>query len=217
MKKVVNYYLQLREQSKLFEGEVFEELNIEANQSPNDFFSRAYNCLTILVEQLSNYEVIWGKAIQIDDELVGELRQENAERVIMCQKMIFVEIMSALEFSLKYAFIISNSIFDEIDKREYLKPKPSRLYLMKVIEISHRKGIINAADMGLWTGVIRLRNSIVHNNAIAEETSTYDFPEVKLALEDKKMVQGDLLLFGHLTGWVLENAKKWMISSLVKI
>jgi hypothetical protein len=75
-------------------------------------------------------------------------------------------------------------------------------------------GLISATDRERWDGAIRLRNTLVHNNGIAEETAVYSYPDVTLQLADGQMAQGDLRLFPYMAIWVTEAFASWSDSLL---
>jgi len=77
--------------------------------------------------------------------------------------------------------------------------------------------VINDEDFILWSGVINLRNCLVHNNGISDTNGEYNYPNIVLILKVDNMTQGDLLLFGYLLEWLLDASRQWMISLLYNI
>ncbi|MFW6105017.1 MAG: hypothetical protein ACOC7P_00375 [Chloroflexota bacterium] len=59
-----------------------------------------------------------------------------------------------------------------------------------------------------------MRNSLVHNNGIPEETACYEYPEVTVKVNKDKMTQGDLKQFGLITKWLLDESKLWILNAV---
>jgi hypothetical protein len=115
--------------------------------------------------------------------------------------MIFIEVMSSIEFCFK----------------EYIKKFPEkidhitgRVYLSKIINKSNEKDIVVNSELTLWEGIIELRNALVHNNGISDESAEYVYPNCKLLLYENKMIRGDLKLFLNLIDWLLDSVKRWI-------
>jgi hypothetical protein len=87
-----------------------------------------------------------------------------------------------------------------------------RVHLKEIMYKSKEKSAISEEAFKRWTGIIHLRNSIAHNNAISEETECYEYPSVSLTVEDGKMARGNLKTFPFLNLWIIEEAKNWFIA-----
>jgi len=161
-----------------------------------NLFNMVFNKLTVGYELLNFYYDIWkgpgaGTLAEIERK-----RNQNAERVVTINRMIFIETLSSTEYFLKNYIQNHTSKVGEI---------AGRIYLRKIMNHFEEKGLISNTDFNLWDGLIELRNSIVHNNAISEITKVYEFPLCNLAFEKGSMVKGNLNLFLHLIDWVLDS------------
>ena len=162
-----------------------------------------FNTLTLGLELLNFYYTTWGKTSQTNCTSVEEAKTQNDERVILIQKMIFIATMSAIEFCFKkYINQFPHKIGD-------CRNRQGRVYLSRITKESEDNSIINTTLIG-WQGMIELRNSLVHNNGIAEKTENYTYPNCTLTLENGKMTRGNLKLFPYLIDWLLDSSKEWI-------
>jgi hypothetical protein len=74
-------------------------------------------------------------------------------------------------------------------------------------------GLIDDTKLNLWDGVIRLRDSLIHNNGISEETATYKYPDFIIRVADGKMIKWKLNLFGLIIKWLINESKDWIIDA----
>lgn len=202
MKEILNLTQGIRKKSHDIGEEITNEMGIKSHEIPASVFPMIFNDSTVLLELLSHYFDAWEKATSTRCSSVEEAKKENSERVILTQKMVFIQILSSVEFSFK-AYV-----------RQYpkkLSQFKGRVYLRKIMEESKEQGIISDSDFSLWEGVIELRNVLVHNNGISEKTGTYVYPECKIEFNDNKMIQRNLKLFPFLTDWLLDASREWLI------
>jgi hypothetical protein len=202
MKEILDLTIQLRQKSNDYGKEVAESLRIDVHKQPAGVFPMIFNKHTVLLELLSHYFDAWKKATTTKCSSIEEARKENAERVILIQKLIFIQSMSAIEYCCK------NYVKTNPKKISQIK---SRIYLRRIMEESKNRGIVSDLEFTLWEGAIELRNSLVHNNGISEKTAEYNFPKCKLKIYKDKMIQGNLKLFPNITDWLLDATKYWLI------
>lgn len=69
--------------------------------------------------------------------------------------------------------------------------------------------IISEKQYVLWSGAVKFRNTLVHNNGIPDKSDTYFFPEFELSLIKDEMSVGKLNLFGNLNHWLISSAEEW--------
>jgi len=203
MINVVKLYWELREISKAHGNEVAQFFSIATHEHPAGFFSMVFNNITLTIELLNYYERLWSNIKPSSSINVEEAKKQNAERVIMIQKMSFIEIMSSFEFCSKRL----------AQERSKFGRFSGRIYLSKIMSKTKDIGLINDTKLTLWNGVIRLRNTLVHNNGISEETATYSYPDFIIQVTDGKMTQGKLNLFGLIIKWVLIESQDWIIDA----
>ena len=112
-------------------------------------------------------------------------------------------------------FVSSMSIFEHTAKLYHIQnpnklgAMTGRIYLRRIMDKSKDNKVIYKKDYNLWEGLIKLRNSLVHNNGIAKMNKTYNYPKCKLIFKKNKMVQGNLKLFPELTDWIIDAIATW--------
>lgn len=201
MRDLVELYWELRDDAKKSGDEVAQLFGVENHEDPASFFGMAFNSITMTLELLDHYYNLWGKLNQRDFLNVEETREQNGQRVILLQKMCFIEVMSSFEFCAKKVVLENESLFGEFK---------GRIYLTGIMERSQKKGILNESQINLWRGASKLRNSLIHNNGIAEDNVQYEYPNVTVTLQENLMIQGNLKLFALVTKWLLREARLWI-------
>jgi hypothetical protein len=202
MENIVKEYWALRIKAKEHCNNVSSTLSIQPHENPSGFFNMAFNDITLALELQDYYRKEWRKQTDTSSSSIEKARKQNAQRIIAIQKMVFIEILSAFEFSAK--------IFLK-DKSHPVGDFNGRKYLRKIMLRSKDAGIINDADNQLWEGVIECRNNLVHNNGCSEISVDYQYPKCELHMEVNTMTQGDLYLFTNLIDWILDASSSWII------
>jgi hypothetical protein len=134
----------------------------------------------------------------ISDPLQGtRLKQENAARIILVEKVIFYEIMGTIEFMLK-EHSPASVLNDCQDKR-------SRIKISCIIEKLHNKNLIEYNDYKIWKCLMTLRNTLIHNGAYAEENTICTAPSFIITFKKEQMCQANLLDFINYIDWILET------------
>lgn len=201
MDNIIRLYFDLRSKAKKHGNELKDYFSAGYEDDHVSFFGMAFNSITLTLELLDHYYQLWRKINPSNCSNIEEVRKQNGERAILLQKMCFIELMSSFEF-------ISKKIV--LSKRELFGAFNGRIYLKGIMKRSHEKGLINATQLNLWEGAYDLRNSLVHNNGIAEKNKAYNYPLVTVTLNKDTMTHGDLDLFGKITDWLLDESKKWI-------
>jgi hypothetical protein len=88
------------------------------------------------------------------------------------------------------------------------------LYLSRITKESKKKKLIEKPEYKSWTGMIELRNAIVHNNAIADRTATLKIGELKINMEKGKMVQTKIMNYPHIIRVLVSLTRSWIESYL---
>ena len=202
MEKVLKSYWGLRSKAKQYGSEIATIFNVQPHELPANVFAMAFNDITLSIELLDHYYKIWGDPTTKTSTTIEETRKQNAERVVAIQKMVFIGIMSSIEFCAKQLVVQSS------------KPGAfsGRIYLRNILKRSKESRIVSDSDYLLWEGVIDFRNTLVHNNGIAEADKLYIYPQSKLEMYQGKMTRGSLILFPSLTDWILDSMKEWLIA-----
>lgn len=201
MQDVIELYWDLRKTAENNGDEIAQEFNVGHHEEPASFFGMAFNNITMTLELLDYYNRLWGSLTSTACSSAELTRAQNGERVIMLQKMSFIEVMSSFEYSAKKIVLSNPSTFGGFS---------GRIYLSLIMKRSFEKGLIGQATLDRWNGLIKLRNSLVHNNGISEETAMYEYPEVTVHVNENQMTQGNLMQFGILNKWLLNESKLWV-------
>lgn len=196
--------LQSVDRLRLATAEAQDRLAKQHHVAPGDpplgGLGMVYNMAVMCLELLHYYHQLWSKlpATAVADP--EQTRHENGERVMLITKTLFIQSMSGVEFSAK----------DGLTRFPgRLPPLTGRIYLRRIIEASATSGYIAPADVDLWVGAVEVRNTLVHNNGIAETSASYAFPGATLTLQVGKMVQGKLDTFTALTHWATDAFARW--------
>lgn len=204
MENIVEMYWRLRSQSASNGDVIAKTIAVAAHEQPAAFFGMAFNGITLSLELIDHYCVLWKNLTTTTGPSLEEAKEQNGQRVILIQKMCFIEIMSSFEFCAKHIVSKNPSLFGTFK---------GRIYLEKIMTSSNELGLMDDATLHLWQGLIRLRNSLVHNNGISSETAQYFYPSVVLTVQDCSMIRGNLRQYGALTEWLLDAAQQWIESA----
>ena len=101
MDEVTNLYWGLRSIAESNGNEIAQTFSVARHEHPAGFFGMAFNNITLTLELLDFYKSLWGRLTAKNSPDLEDARAQNAQRVIMIQKMSFIEIMSSFEFCAK--------------------------------------------------------------------------------------------------------------------
>ena len=200
MQDVLKDYWGIRDKAKKYGNEIAGLYQVEPHELPANVFGMAFNDITLALELLDHYYKIWGDPTTKISTTIEDTKKQNAERVVAIQKMVFIGIMSSIEFCGKQ---LTNQLASNLGDFK------GRIYLRKIMERSKENKIISDSIFNQWEGVINLRNTMVHNNGISEINMVYKYPKCELKMVAGKMTQGNLRLFPGLTDWILEAIRNW--------
>ena len=184
-------------------------------------FNQCHQHATVCLELLCFYQSVWSKAqvnygvLTVQQVLsVQQQKQENGERVMKAARILLIECLSSMEYCAKEAR----------NGRELLLPcgKNLRVHLSNILRLSPAsspsvKRWISDEDARLWTGAIGLRNSLVHNNGIADEDEDFVYPDCILQMRRGQMTRGDLLLVFRICIWVVNAFERWCLEFLNRL
>ncbi|HBD24383.1 MAG TPA: hypothetical protein DC023_08105 [Oceanospirillaceae bacterium] len=94
-------------------GDEFSKINLGNNEFAASFFDMAFNDITITLEILDYYNNLWMKLNPKNFSNVDKTRDQNSQRIILIQKICFIEIMSMFEFTAKKVVIQNEDIFEK--------------------------------------------------------------------------------------------------------
>lgn len=192
-------YYELKMLSATHSDRMAEELNQKTTDRPTSFFNIAHNIFHRNVEILSHYHQYWSSIDQtniLDDYTITE-RQQKVRNVIQWS---FVNLLSALEYTAKQALP---------DMAPTNAKGARRVYLRDLLNNSHDAGLITREQINCWKGLMELRNSLIHNNAIADENATYSYPGVTLTFTKEERVEMIPIQVPLIKRWIINNAREW--------
>jgi hypothetical protein len=186
----------------LYSEQIAKSMNIATSDNPASAFIMIFNKITLGCEVLHNYYKIWSKSYTLNKKDIERLKKDNGERIITIERMIFIESLSSIEYVSKEFIKSYQNIFGSLS---------GRIYLINIFDKSRREGILSNEDHDKWNGLIKLRNKIVHNNAISDENYSVDFNSFKLELVNNQMTTGDLNFLPNILDWMLVSYKDWLL------
>lgn len=131
------------------------------HQPPLSGLNMASSKLVFSAEVIGFYFQHWQMMERQGYRGTPAILKENEDRIGHIQISTFTSMISSFEAMAKLALA---------RRRHPLKLGKGRIYLGKVMAESFTLGLIDCSDNSFWIGALKLRNSIVHNNAVAEET-----------------------------------------------
>lgn len=163
---------------------------------------------TIALEALSYYDSIWSSKRLPESNMLEKIRAENGQRVIELTKANFILSLSSFEFCAKQAIVNFPNRLDPIS---------GRVYMRKVMEFSFNKGIISEDERDKWYAVIELRNSLIHNNGIAEVDLNFQLQEnLFILMNSGNMINANLRFFPQVHLWAIEAFSRWCDAFLTR-
>ncbi len=119
MQDVLKDYWGLRDTAKKLGNEIAGLYKVEPLYLPANVFSMAFNDITLALELLDHYYKIWGDPTAKISTTIEEAKKQNAERIIAIQKMVFIGIMSSIEYCGKQIVTQLVSKFGDFKGRIY--------------------------------------------------------------------------------------------------
>ncbi len=205
MADVLQRVATIRAKGLQYQNELATRFGIPLGDPPIGGLGICHNTATLTLELLSFYNDIWAK---IDPKTVtnaAQARQQNAERVMLVTKAFYILALSGFEFAAKNGLPLRSN---------KLMLGGGRIYLGSIMGASRDANLISQNTFELWSGAIELRNTLVHNNGIADRTATYQFPDVKIELRQGQMATDGLLFFAALTDWATDSFRDWCTAFL---
>ena len=172
-------------------------------------FAMIFNGLTLTFELLSYYHTQWKGLFVGTKEDIEKHRKENGDRVIMITRMNFINSASAIEFCMKETLknFQNNPLASWFQQK--LK-KGKHVYLRSIVKKSNKMGIINNTELDFWTCILDVRNSLVHNNGIANKTELYNIDGIKVEFVQGQMITGQLDFFPKITDKSVDLYASWI-------
>jgi hypothetical protein len=207
MQDVLSLVNAIRVRSAELQDGLAAKHKVPPGEPPLGAFAMCNQYAVLTLELLSFYNQVWSALRAPEGPDLDRTRQENGERIISITKACFVLSLSAIEFSAKHAIV-------NIPGR--VPPLAGRVYLRKIISATVNAGRISATDETVWDGCSEVRNTIVHNNGIAERDLAFALPSgTQVQLQRGLMMRGNLRLLPELTQWSVEAFGRWADGFLV--
>ena len=172
-------------------------------------FSFVHNHILLGIELFDHYEKLWTSARirpGISENEIRKIRTENGERIKEVQKMIFIFGISGFEYVAKEYHRLSPSKLGKLETRRW------RIHLWDILKRSAELDLIEREQHKLWQGLLKFRNTIVHNNAISDTSEMYEYPKCKLELINGEMIKENPLFFPYLIDWTIDAIKEWILA-----
>lgn len=164
-------------------------------------FQMMANAATLAIELLSFYKEVWMKPITgVNVEKAKEIQKQNWDKTNEITRWAFIAAVSGVEFSLK-------TIIRRIGRGPLKDLRKKRLRLSGIIGKCNKYGLLAPASFDEWTALRKIRNNMVHNNAIADYDAEYTVSGVNVSFVKNQMIQGNLLFFSHLLSCLAKNAQ----------
>jgi hypothetical protein len=206
MQELLDELAALRSECAVHANRLCQKFGLAEDAAPIGALSICFNNVTLVLELSWYYKTQW--AAPAPAHLTEKLRNENAERLAMVGRFLFINTISACEFQAKNG----NRQFPLI-----LELSQNRPYLSNILHQSRIRGLLTEDVKLLWDGAIRIRNCLVHNNAVADETAQWTFgPDLTVALQDGEMTQGTIMMMPRLTKWVVRAYADWCDAFLTR-
>jgi len=208
MHDVVDLFEQIRARSSAENDRLAAAFRLASGDPRISALNIIHQQATISAELLSHY-MGWEPAPAHTPAEVERSRLESAQRVISLSKAAFILSISAVEFSAKHAVA---------DHPHCLTVPRGRVYLRGIIQESARAAMISRNMEHGWSGIVELRNMLVHNNAIAERTQTFELPSgPTLAFAEGRMMHGNLRLLPEVLLWTTNAFAAWAGAFLSRV
>jgi hypothetical protein len=183
---------------------------LDATEMPIGALGMIFNFTTAALEHSSHYDAAWAKLSTeaLTEDKIAFKRNENAQRLVMLSKTMFVWCMSSVEYAVKTGIALYPKALGK------LKNDPS---MRELIILSADHGLIKNADRPLWLGANTIRNRLVHNNGIGRGDGKWEFTKnLTITMEDEQMIQGTIMTFPRLTAWLVAGYDNWCDAFLEK-
>jgi hypothetical protein len=214
MEDLLQILHQSRDQSARLREALASKHSVSRDAHPLVGFGYCFNHVTWALELCDHYYVVWSGdkyRASIPAERVDQQIKENAYKLSEVNKAAFILIISGME----YSAVEANREHKEVLSLNWDRTQ----YLSGVIGKSHALGLLDEPIFEKWTCLIKVRNSMVHNNGHATENLKVEFPGgPTVEMIQGEMIQGDpVLFFVSLTSWVVPAYANWCDKFLERV
>ena len=128
------------------------------------------------------------------------LSEEEVERLNETQKWYFVSVLSVLEYSMGELLGSRGSG----TLRDLAREGP----FSKFLEQASSEGMVPTSERDCLKVLMRVRNDIVHRNAISKQSERYEYEGVLIELQAGKMIEGPFCMLADLGALTLRIASR---------
>jgi hypothetical protein len=185
-------------------GEIlFEKYSLDTMNLDNPFMGM-HNILMLNRDTIGLWKKYWdskeGREFMNKQKISNSvIIQQNGERIMSLNRMLFIQMMSVIEYSFKKNVTSHPKIIGNCEE------KAGRIYLSKIINNAYKSEFLTKDNKALWFQVISIRNDLVHNNGIPDQNHKVILPKLKFNKQSGKMLEGDLSFFLLLVDWLIDN------------
>jgi hypothetical protein len=203
MEELLNDLLGIRNACGTYSTEIADRFGMTARDAPIEAFGMCFNHATLSLETMSFFKQEWDANPLLKTEPDAEARhRQRVERIIEQTKGLFVLSLSSLEFVSRKTCGVYPTVLEMAEGRYH--------YLLGFMGRSHSRGLIDATAYDRWTGVNVIRNTVIHNNAIAETNLDVDFCDgLTLSLREGHAIAGSFRNFARMTQWAVDGYAEW--------
>jgi uncharacterized protein YutE (UPF0331/DUF86 family) len=201
----------IREKSKEY-GSWFELTTPKCCSARANAFNMIFNGTTLTFELLNYYFDIWNKPYPLlTGEKIEKIKRENAERVLEITKWAFIHALSIIEYCAKVILkTVDTEQIKQLSAHLQIKKGKKRVYLSSIMKKSRDAGLIDEEQYQAWKGLLEIRNTVIHNNAIADETIEYKISDIKIVFVVGEMLRGKLDTYIKLLDITVNLYLKWL-------
>jgi len=128
-------------------------------------------------------------------------------------KYLLVFSLSAMEYRAKERI---KAYPNDSEAHNLLKTKLNHPNLRTIMDRSRTQELIRKDTCEEWKHIIYIRNWVVHNNALADETKTYRINGLIIETSKDEMMKGKLNFYLTLTDLAVDRYFNWMKELIAK-
>jgi hypothetical protein len=136
------------------------------------------------------------------------MRDENSQRVNEVTKWLFISALSSVEYAAKEMLKATNG--ESFQKLRETLQRGKRVHLSTIIDRSKQVALIDEEEYKTWQVLMSIRNTVIHNNAIADIDAEYNLGDMEVNFTKGKMLRGKLDFFIKLLGIAIDQYYKWL-------
>ena len=213
MKDLLKSLLAIREKLKEH-GSWFEHTFSKCCNEGANAFNMIFNGVTLTFELLNYYFDIWSKPYPLlAEEEKEKIKRENAERVLEITKWAFIDALSVIEYCAKVILkTVDTQRIKQLNANLQIKMEKGkkRVYLSSIMELSWNAEFIDDEQYQAWKGLWEIRNTVVHNNAIADKDVKYKIGDIEIVFIKGKKLKGRLDTYIKLLDTTVDLYLKWL-------